>query len=104
MTAGLALEYIERRMDELCRQDYHLRFRHLRLQPSETRTLLAHIDLFILIEPPTDVRVQSDVGVFDVTEDGANELQYEHRGTIQVTNYSIFASHVRFIQVIPKNK
>jgi hypothetical protein len=103
MTAGLALEYIARRMNELCRTDYHLRFRHLRLQPAETRTIPAHTDLFILIEPPTDVRVHSDVGVFDVTEDGANELQYEHRGTIRVTNYSIFANHVRFIQIIPKS-
>ncbi len=102
MTANLALEYIARRMSELCQTDYYLRFRHLRLQPGEGRTLLAQTDLFILVEPPTDVRVHSDVGVFDVTEDGANEMQYEHRGTIRVTNYSIFANHVRFIQIIPK--
>lgn len=89
-------------MSELCREGYHLRFRHLRLQPGEQRNLAAHTDLYILVEPPTDVRVESDIGVFDVSEDKANELQYEHQGTILVTNQSIFASHVRFIQVIPK--
>jgi hypothetical protein len=103
MTPDLAIEYIARRMSELCKTDYYLRFRHLRLQPSEQRTLKAHTDLFILVEPPTDVRVHSDSGVFDVSMDEANELQYEHRGTIRVINLSIFASHVRFIQVIPKN-
>ncbi len=100
MTPNLALEYIARRMSELCREDYHIRFRHLRLQPGEQRNLAAHTDIFILVEPPTDVRVESDVGIFDVSEDGANELQYEHQGSIRVTNYSLFANHVRFIQVI----
>jgi len=103
MTPDLAIEYIARRMSELCKTDYHIRFRHLRLLPSEQRTLAAHTDLYILVEPPTDVRVHSDSGVFDVSMDEASELQYEHRGTIRVTNHSIFASHVRFIQVIPKN-
>ncbi|GGA89959.1 hypothetical protein [Puia dinghuensis] len=102
MTADLAIEYIARRMAELCREDYHLRFRHLRLQPGEQRNLAAHTDLFLLVEPPASVRVESDVGIFDTSEDGANELQYEHQGNIQVTNLSVFASHVRFIQVIPK--
>jgi len=102
MTPDLAIEYIARRMTELCRTDYHLRFRHLRLSPSEQRTLQAHTDLFLLVEPPTALRVHSDTGVFDVSMDEAKELQYEHRGTIHVTNYSIFPAHVRFIQVIPK--
>lgn len=102
MTQNLAIEYIARRMSELCDIDYHLRFRHLRLQPGEQRILLAHTDLFILVEPPTDVRVHSDIGVFDVGMDMAKELQYEHRGTIRITNLSIFANHIRFIQVIPK--
>ncbi|HEX9510598.1 MAG TPA: hypothetical protein VF939_08945 [Puia sp.] len=103
MTENLAIEYISRRMSELGRDDYHIRFRHLRLQPGEQRSLSAFSDLFILVEPPTDVRVESDVGIFDVSADGANELQYEHQGAIQVTNHSILANHVRFIQVIPKN-
>ena len=103
MTSSLAIEYITRRMSELCKPDYHLRFRHLRLQPREQRTLLAHTELFILVEPPTDVNVSSDTGVFDVSMNEASELQYEHQGMILITNLSIFANHVRFIQVIPKN-
>ncbi|WP_133994057.1 hypothetical protein [Dinghuibacter silviterrae] len=89
-------------MSELCSEDYHLRFRHLRLKPGEQRTILAHTTLFFLTDPPTDARVESDIGLFDESELGASELQYEHKGTILVTNYSIFSNHVRFIQVIPK--
>jgi hypothetical protein len=103
MTPALAIEYISRRLEELCAPDYHLRFRHLRLYPGEQRTILAHTTLFILVEPPTDLRVESDLGLFDESEDGANELQYEHRGTLVITNYSIFSNHVRFIQAIPKS-
>ncbi len=102
MTAGLALEYISRRMKELCQTDYHLRFRHLRLRGGETRTIMAHTDVFILVDPPLDVRVHSDIGVFDLSMEAATEMAYEHRGTILVANMSIFSNHVRFIQVIPK--
>src|SRR5260221_14678521 len=97
MTANLALEYIARRMSELCQTDYYLRFRHLRLQPGEGRTLLAQTDLFILVEPPPDVRVQSIVGMFDVTEDGVCELQYVQRVFIRATTFSYVVIHVRFI-------
>lgn len=103
MTANLAIEYIARRTRELGQCDYHIRFRHLRLRPGEQRTVSLYRGLFILVEPPTDVRVESDTGIFDLSEDLVNELQYEHQGTIVVTNLSVFANHIRFIQVIPKN-
>lgn len=101
MTVGFALEYIER---VLCNREYLLHFRHLVLQPGETRKLSASDQLILLIEPPCEVRIESDTGVFDLTEDLSNELQYEHTGDITVTNLSIFINQVRFIQVIPKNK
>jgi hypothetical protein len=103
MTTELALEYIKRRTAELCYgNDYTMRVRHLVLQPTERRLLNAINQLFILIEPYCDIRIESGVGVFDVSEDNVNELQYEHKGDIAITNNSIFTTHVRFIQVIPK--
>jgi hypothetical protein len=82
---------------------YTIRLRHLVLQPSEKREVQAQNQLMILIEPYCDVRIESDTGIFDLSEDLANELQYEHSGTLKVTNHSFFISHIRFIQVIPKN-
>lgn len=103
MTTALALEYIPRRMTELgyCK-NYHLRFRHLKLKPGEQRILQVPNSLFLLVEPPDDVRVESKMGLFDLSEENINELQYEHRGFLNITNLSALTSHLRMIQVIPK--
>lgn len=100
MTVEFALEYIRRTM---CLGDYTLSFRHLVLQPAEQRQMQAHNEMILLIEPTKDVKVESDNGLYDLTEILINELQYEHTGDIRITNHSIFLNHVRFIQVIPKN-
>jgi hypothetical protein len=104
MTINLALEYIPRRMCESGYGTHYLiRFRHLRLDPGEERRLRGYDQLFILIEPPDDVTVESETGYFDLSDNKANELQYEHQGEIVIINLSPFSNHVRFIQVIPKN-
>ncbi len=105
MTPELAHDYIRRRMSELNYGDkYHIRFRHFLLNPHEERTIEAGHHLFILAAPRDNVRVQSEIGVFDVTETAVNELQYEHQGTIVLTNYSQLPQHVMMIQVIIKSK
>ncbi|MEP7374723.1 MAG: hypothetical protein ABI675_15110 [Chitinophagaceae bacterium] len=102
MTVSLALEYIPRRMCELgYENNYHIRFRHLLLMPGEERAIAAYNQLFILIEPTSDMRIESDVGLFDLSEDMINEFQYEHTGEVHLTNLSPVSGHVRFIQVIP---
>ena len=87
----------------MCFADYTLSFRHLVLQPGEERQMQAHNEVILLIEPTRDVKLQSDNGLYDLTETMTNELQYEHTGDISITNHSIFLNQVRFIQVIPKN-
>ena len=101
MTGELALEYIRRRMAEMGYKDYLLRFRHLVLRVNETREIIGYNQIFMLIEPVPDIRIESDVGLFDVNEDHANEMQYEHRGRIKTTNLSLSPSNVRFLQGIP---
>jgi hypothetical protein len=49
------------------------------------------------------IRIESDVGLFDVNEDHANEMQYEHRGRIKITNLSLSPTNARFLQAIPIN-
>lgn len=82
---------------------YTIRFRHLVMQPWEKREIAAQNQLVILIEPYCDIRIESDAGIFDLSEDLSNELQYEHSGQLKVINHSMFINHIRFIQVIPKN-
>lgn len=103
MTTDLALEYIKRRACELCYgNDYTIRLRHFVLQPNEQRQIDGYNQFFVLIEPYCDLRIESGSALFDISENQINELQYEHRGEILITNQSIFTNHVRLIQVIPK--
>lgn len=105
MTVNLALEYIPRRMCELGYSSlYHIRFRHLLLKPGEKRRIGGYSQLFLLVEPPNDVRVESLMGMYDLSDHLTNELQYEHQGEITVINLSAVLAHVRFIQVIPKKQ
>lgn len=105
MTIELALEYIPRRMKELGYGDhYSIQFRHFVLPPREKVKIHATNQLFILIEPLDTLSVKSDAGLFDVTIDHVNELQYEHQGAVQIRNYATITQHARFIQVIPKTE
>jgi hypothetical protein len=105
MTINLALEYIPRRMQELgYKSDYYIRFRHLVLQPNEEQTIEAFNQFFYLVEEAQSVRVESETGIFDLSESATNEMQYEHQSKIHITNYLPSINHLRFIQVITKNK
>ena len=103
MTGELALEYIRKRMAEMGHKDYLLRFRHLLIRVNETREIIGYNQIFMLIEPVPNIRIESDVGLFDINEDHANELQYEHRGIIKTTNLSLSPTNVRFLQAIPNS-
>lgn len=104
MTSDLALEYIRRRMTEMgYSKDYLIRFRHVLLKVNEIREIVAYNQIFLLIEPVHDIRIESDVGLFDLTEDHANEMQYEHRGRIRLMNLSSLPVNARFLQAIPIN-
>jgi hypothetical protein len=104
MTTALAQEYLRGRMAELGFPDqYYLRLRHYVLQPKQEIIIHADVHLFLLIQPPVMVRVQSEYGIYDLTVDNVNELQYEHQGIIEVENYASHLQHVQFIQVIIQN-
>jgi hypothetical protein len=103
MTIALAQDYLGGRMAELgYAENYYLRLRHYVLRPQEAILIDADIQVFLLIQPPVMVRVQSGYGIYDLTVDNVNELQYEHQGKIEVTNYASYLQHVQFIQVIIK--
>ena len=112
MTTAFALEYIKRRMREIgLGDDYYLKWRHFVLSPSEVRKITGGDDLFVLINDipniPIDepvVRVESDFGIWDFSETTTNELIYEHRGHITLTNTDTDnPSYLVMVQVIPAN-
>jgi hypothetical protein len=104
MTSDLAVDYIARRMNEMgFGKSYLIRFRHILLKLGEVREITAYNQIFLLIEPMPNIRIESDVGLFDLTEDHANEMQYEHRGRIRITNLSLVPTNARFLQAIPIN-
>ena len=104
MTSDLALEYIGRRMNEMgFGKKYLIRFRHILLKVNEVREITAYNQIFLLVDPVHTIRIESDVGLFDINEDQANEMQYEHRGRIKITNLSLSPTNARFLQAIPIN-
>ncbi len=105
MTPELINEYISRRMKELGYGDnFHTRLRHFVLAPSEVRTIDAHLQLFLLPTPKEGVRIESDIGYYDLSDTATNELQYEHQGTITMTNLTPLSLHLQMIQVLYKSK
>ncbi len=104
MTESLALEYIPLRMKELGHTGYALRLRHFLLGAKKKMKLHAEGQLFMLVEPDCMISVNSEGGVFDLTETNINELSYEHQGSIRIRNYASVQVSVKFIQVIPKDE
>jgi hypothetical protein len=101
MTEQLALLYIPKRAAELGFTDYLIRIRHLILKPDEQREINSTNQIYFLIEEAGEVRIDSDSGVFDLSETRANELTYEHTGSIVIKNYAPFVKQLRFIQLLP---
>lgn len=106
MTVEFALDYIPRRMQELgFGNNYLTRWRHFYIGTGETIRIDGENELFMLITTSNAIRVKSKFGIYDLGDTGINEMQYEHRGKIEVTSASP-AGHtlVLFIQVIPTHK
>jgi hypothetical protein len=104
MTVEFALDYIPRRMRELGYGDnYITRWRHLQLDASSSIKIDSSNEYYILITPSSQVAVRSKLGVFDLTDIALNEMQYEHRGKIQIRNNTHEIQFILFIQVIPNH-
>lgn len=105
MTEGAAIEIIKCQMLELgVGENYILRYRHLKLAPSEKRILKGENNLYVIIDFPTRLKVESKAGIFDMADKQINEQQHIHRGVITVLNQIADYTDAKFIQVIPKLK
>ncbi|NOQ75641.1 MAG: hypothetical protein GQ574_26775 [Crocinitomix sp.] len=102
MNEGTAITIAEHKMKELGVGDnYILRYRHFRLDPNEVREIKGENHLYILTYPFNDIKISSKAGVYDLKDDGINELQYVHRGVIRIENKSGVRLDAKFIQAIP---
>jgi hypothetical protein len=102
MVKELISEYIRSRMEKLnYGTEYYIDFRHLVLQPGQHKDIEAYNDLYVLVEPVQNINIKSDFGMFDLSFDRIDELQYVHQGFISIHNYSKAINHLQFIQVTP---
>lgn len=102
MVRELISEYIRSRMEKLnYGSDYYIEFRHLVLQPGQDKEVEAYNELYVLVDPVENVSVKSDFGLFDLSCDRVDELQYVHQGLIAIHNYSSTINHLQFVQVTP---
>lgn len=104
MTEVLALEFAKRRMLELRIDHYTFRIRHFVIPPAGKTEVEAWNEFFILLKHNCDVSVTSAFGVYDLSAEHINEMQYEHHGAIQMENLSEnVAAHIEFLHVIPQS-
>lgn len=102
MVKELIAEYVRSRMDKTnYGTQYYIEFRHFVLQPGEHRDVEAYNELYVLVEPVSNVNIKSDFGMFDLSFDRIDELQYVHQGFISIHNYSPTITHLQFVQVTP---
>jgi hypothetical protein len=105
MTVESAIELAKSRMNDLGQEgNYYLRLRHFVLAAQEERTEQAYNQVWILVDESPVVHVSCLTGVFDLSIDYSAELNYEFSGEVKMKNYSITATHLRFVQVIIKHE
>lgn len=102
MTEGTAIEIARCKMHELgVGNNYIIRYRHLRLDPNEKRTLKAENHIYFLLHSPDFLKVESKAGIYNMLDVAVNEQQHVHTGIIKIENQSAVIEDAKFIQVIP---
>ena len=103
MYLAFALDHIPRRMSELgFGNNYLTRYRQIYSDPAKKVRIDADNQYWYLIEPDA-IKVESQRGVFDLSDTAINMQQHEHSGKIIVTNNTGGYKWVLFIQVIPQH-
>jgi len=104
MTVEFALDIIPRRMRELGYDKYYItRWKHLQIDGGATLKIESYNEFYFLITPSGNFRVKSKMGIYDETDPAINEMQYEHRGKIEISNLNDTSKLILFIQVIPNH-
>lgn len=96
MQAELIIPFIERRVRELGFTRYILEYEQLELAGQSTQTLSAYNNLYVLVDTPKFLAIESDLGRYN---QGGKNI-HEHRGLISLTNRDTNPIWVSFVKVI----
>lgn len=100
MREEFILAFIPRRICQLGYQDYHIRYREVKVGCGDTVKVPGYRDLYFLIGSPLGVRIESDYGRYDSTGEKEYENTYQHKGQIKITNTTQAQQSYQFIQVV----
>jgi hypothetical protein len=105
MTVEFALDRIPGFMQELgYTEGYTKQYRHIQLDSLQSLNIDSFNEYHFLIEPPANLTIKSKMGYYDSGDVAINQMQYIHRGRIQITNKAFSSQMILFIQVIPNQK
>ena len=99
-----AIEIAKSKMRELNVEDYILRYRNLRLESQERRTISAENEFYIVIQRNPVIEIKSKAGIYDLQDVALREIQHVHTGKIEIVNKVAQTFTVALLQVIPKQK
>jgi hypothetical protein len=102
MNEATAIEIAKNKMQEQNVNDYVIRFRHIRLDSQEVRTISADNEWYIVAERSPFIIVKSKAGIYDFRDTALREIQHVHTGAMTVTNSINQSFTIKFIQLIPK--
>lgn len=101
MTETLAIEIAKSKMQEQDVKEFVLRYRHIRLDSDQRRTLSADNEFYIIVERMPLIVVKSKAGVYDLQDESLREIQHVHTGKITLINTVAQSMEMKFLQVIP---
>lgn len=103
MSEEFILQYIPERVRQLGYRKYHLRYRDVTILPLASQTFRAYNELWLIVDDPPGLVVESDYGIYDSTGDYISDNTHEHKGEINITNPDGENKRIKFIQVIIVN-
>ena len=103
MTESMAIEIAKGMMREMgFNENYSLRFHHFDIKPLSKKVIKSFNYLYIITGNPEDVKIYSQRGFYDLSDDKVNNQQHIHSGVITLINEDhAHAVTLKLLQVIP---
>ena len=96
------ITYAKERVKERGYTGYRLVFRDLQLQANEVRRIAAYNELWLILNSPAGIVIESDYGTFNYSDRSLSENIHEHADQIIIRNKSASTIKIQWLQVIMK--
>jgi hypothetical protein len=100
MTEQFILQFIPRRIKELDYQEYYISYADKVIEGGSIQAIQAYNSLYFIVDDPIGLRVESDYGVYDLTDNPSSDNVHQHRGEIIITNPGTDSRRIKFIKVV----